>query len=954
MIGGDAGVGKTRLVKHLAARAEDVGGRAVVAHCVDLGDVGIPYLPFSEALRLLADGHDAVADVLATRPALARLLGPTGAPTTDDPAGASVDRLPLLDGIATTLAAAGAPGAPLVLVVEDLHWADPSTRDVLRFLVTRLRAEHLLLVLTYRADDVDRRHPLRPLLAELHRLDRVEHVELAPFTPDELRRFTTALQGGPLPEHHLADIQRRSDGNAFFAEELLAAGSIGGPLPWSLADVLHARLQDLPAPVHHLVRLASVGGRRVAEDLLLAVAARTPGLDGDGAAVTAVHGAVAHQVLTLEEDHLAFRHALVAEALYTDLLPGERAAAHRTFLAALLDDPDLGSAAERAHHALQGHDLTTALTSSWAAAQRARELLAPAEQRRHLEEVLSLWESVPDAADLIGHDRVHVALAAAGAAARHGQTVRAVQLARRAIEALDDDPVRQAGARHKLAQFLLDVDDLTGAVEQTDLALEALGDAPTRELAATLAVRGRIELNRDEDAAARDHLRRAMQVAEQVDAPVVEIEALASAAALESADPAEAVRLGEVAVRRAREVGAVMTEARCWQNLAVAHYEAGHLDEAEHVLARGIARTRETATSRSPFGVWMRLLTEVLRYVRGDLSDGGAPSDVPAPEAAMFAGVRAQAAVARGDTDALEQVDALRGLWDVDGFVALCGGSAGVDALTWAGRYDDAARLATDVTDHLARVWSPHFLGGIRLAALALGALAAGAEDPGARHDDGTRDTLRARADALVATAHDTARTGRTRSGELGPEGRAWLARADAEHARAVTALTDGPADPGRWEVTVAAFDYGHRYERARSRLRWAQALRAAGEPDRAAREAAETLAEAEAMGARPLAEATRTWARRARIALPGSRRTSSPLTDREDEVLALVARGLSNRQIGEELFITAKTVSVHVSNLLAKLDVSGRAEAVAVAARRGLLPLDVPAVPAGPRKERR
>jgi DNA-binding NarL/FixJ family response regulator len=154
-----------------------------------------------------------------------------------------------------------------------------------------------------------------------------------------------------------------------------------------------------------------------------------------------------------------------------------------------------------------------------------------------------------------------------------------------------------------------------------------------------------------------------------------------------------------------------------------------------------------------------------------------------------------------------------------------------------------------------------------------------------------------------------------------------------------VAATGGEPADPDLWQATVREFDFGYRYEVARSRFRWAQALRAVGDRNAAELEAAEALREAEAMGARPLADALRAWARRARLPLPGVRReATSTLTEREEEVLALVAQGLSNRQIGERLYISTKTVSVHVSNVLAKLGVSGRAEAVAVATRRGLL----------------
>ncbi|MCK0117532.1 AAA family ATPase [Isoptericola sp. S6320L] len=943
LVGGDAGVGKTRLVTHLATQAAQTGGRVVVAHCVDLGEIGIPYLPFTEALGHLQrptgtddDVASCVAELIAERPALARLLDPAGPRTAQDDQHA--ERLPLLDGLASTLAAAGRPGAPLVLVVEDLHWADPSTRDVLRFLVTRLRTEHLLLVLTYRSDDVDRRHPLRPLLAELHRSERVDHVELDPFTAGELREFTTALNDGPLPEADFTEVLRRSEGNAFFAEELVAAGLASGMLPWSLADVLHARMQHLDPGVQQLVRLASVAGRQVREDLLRAAAERTPGLDAATTA-TALRDAVTHQVLAVEGAHLAFRHALLAEALYLDLLPGERTAMHLSYLAALLDSADLGSAAERAHHAQQGHDLPTALAASYDAAVRARDLLAPTEELRHLEQVLSLWDSVPDAVARVGVDRVEVALDAAAAASRNGQPQRAVQLTRRTVESLDADRRRQASLRHVLARYLLDVEeDMTEATRQTDLALAALPAEPTEDLAATLAVRGRIEMNRDADDAARDFLERAVDVAHRARAPQAEADALASLAVIEVGDPETAARLIESAMHRAIDAGSLAAEMRCRYNLATTWYYAGRLDDAQELLRQGLARAEETGTTRSSTGISMRMIAELLRYVRGDLTEAPRRDGVPALEAMVLESAGLYAAVARGDERVLERTAALQKDWDVDGFVALISGGCRIDALTYAGRYDEAVDLAEAVVAHLGAVWSTYFLGRIWISALALAALADAAEEAAVGPADAQQAERREAGDALLAVARETAERGRPRGGVLGPEGRAWLRRAEAEHAR-LAAATDGtPADPALWEAAVREFSYGYRYETARSRFRWAQALRAVGDRSAAELEAAEALHEAQEMGARPLTDTVLAWTRRARLAVPGARRESSTLTEREEQVLTLVAQGLSNRQIGEQLYISTKTVSVHVSNVLAKLGVSGRAEAVAVATRRGLL----------------
>ncbi|MFI2104200.1 AAA family ATPase [Isoptericola sp. NPDC019693] len=949
LLGGDAGVGKTRLVTHLADAARDAGARVVVAHCVDLGDVGIPYLPFTEALTELR-GVPAVAGVVAERPALARLLDPAGGA---EHGADHAERLQLLDGVAGSLAAAGRAGSPLVLVLEDVHWADESTRDVLRFVVARLRSEHLLLVATYRSDDLHRRHPLRPVLAELYRQRPVEHVELSPFTPDELREFTTATRGEPLDEAEFDAVRSRSDGNAFFAEELLDAGQSSAGLPWSLADVLHARLQRLDPAVQQLVRLAAVAGRQVDEALLRATAPRLPGLEAPGAADAALREAVAQQVLGVEGQQVAFRHALVAEALVLDLLPGERTRMHRAYLDALTADPALGKAAKRAHHALEGHDLPAALVASRDAARSAATMLAPAEELRHLEQVLSLWESVPDAAELLGTDRVDVALDTAAAASSAGQASRAEQLARRAVEGLDDDPERQARLRHVLVRYVLDLEDLDDALAQSTRALDVLlpgatgaggpaagaqvpDDAATSELAWTLAVHARVLLNNDRDDEAGAFARQAVDVARRADAPDAEADALTTLAMLEVGTPDAAADLLDLARQRAVAAGDLRTEMRCWYNLAATHFYAGRLDLSARVLDAGMERARSTGVTWGAYGLEMVDLAQIRAYITGDLAPWPLPEGAPASVVPYLSAGGLYARVAREGGDAIGAAQDMRAHWGNDGQIALIAGGTQADALTWAGRYDEAVATAEEVATHLGTTWSEFFLGRIWLSALALAALAEDAES-GSHAADAAQDLID-RGDALLAVARETARRGRPRGGRLGPEGRAWLKRAEAEHSRLRAALTGSPAEPELWEATVREFDFGYRYEVARTRFRWAQALRAAGDVPAAEVEAAEALGEAVDMGAAPLADAIHAWGRRARVPLPGARRTSSLLTEREEEVLVLVAQGLSNRQIGERLYISTKTVSVHVSNLLAKLGVSGRAEAVAVAHRRGLI----------------
>ncbi len=932
LVAADAGVGKSRLLAHLADLATASGATAVTTHCVDLGDVGLPYLPFAEALAQLRGLGDAVDRVVRARPALGLLL-----PSDGGPGGIGLDdaasRLQLFDGIAAVLAASGRPGAPLLLVVEDLHWADPSTRDVLRFLVTRMRAEHLLVVASLRTDDLHRRHPLRPMLAELARHPRVERLDLPPFTPEELRAFTTAVTGSALPEEALRRVLDRSEGNAFFAEELLQGGRETGALPGSLTDVLRARLERLDPPVQALARVASAAGRRVDEPLLRAVAARG-GMVAPDDVDAALRDAVAGHVLVGEEGRLAFRHALLAEAVYADLLPGEQTALHRAYREALVDAPGLGTPAQLAHHAARSHDLPTALRASRDAAREAARVLAPAEELRHLETVLELWDAVPGAADLLGEDRVAVLRAAAVAANRAGEDDRAVALAREAVAGAAGDTARRAPLRSELARYLMTVDlDDEGFDHATEALAEYPAGEPDRARAWGLAIHAwaALGVGRDEDA--ERSARAAVAEAQRAGEPAAEADALATLAVLVVGDPDRVVELLERALDRAREAGNLVTELRCHLNMASTRYYTGDLARAAELTTAGVARARETGLSWSGYGVQLQLFSELVRYATGDLSAPGVSVDLAPPSgAASLAAVQLYAAVARGDADAVQRGRALEPEWHRDGQVALVSGGCTVDALTWAGQLDEAVALALGLIEHMGAVWDDYFLGGIWLAALGIAALAAAAAaerlagaDPAGRVELGTR---------LLDRAVTTARRGRPRGGRLGPEGRAWLARAHAEHSR-----LRGEPDPAAWATAVAEFSYGYRYEVARSRWRWAEALLESG--DRAAAQVQASLAECAAreMGAVPLLTALGALARRGRLELPGARGTGGDvLTAREAEVLALVAQGLTNRQIGERLFISGKTVSVHVSNMLAKLGASGRAEAVGIAHRRGLL----------------
>ncbi|WP_224392259.1 AAA family ATPase [Pseudonocardia sp. ICBG1293] len=319
LLAGDAGIGKSRLATALGRAAAGAGVQVVVGRCLDAGGSALPYLPFSEVLAALAHAGTPL------RPVLHGLL--PGAEEAPRPTAGDGDsgRLQVFDAVAGAVRDAAA-GAPLLVVLEDLHWADRSTRELLAFLLARLGSQRLLVLGTYRSDDLHRRHPLRASLAELVRLPSVRRVELGPLSPDAALALVRARAAtGGVDEATLRRIAARSEGNAFYAEELVAAGSDG--LPGGLADVLLTRLDRLGGPARAVLRIASLAERSISHDLLRE-ASELSGADLDAG----LREAVSHHLLVPDPapgtESYAFRHALLREAVHDDLLPGERVRLH--------------------------------------------------------------------------------------------------------------------------------------------------------------------------------------------------------------------------------------------------------------------------------------------------------------------------------------------------------------------------------------------------------------------------------------------------------------------------------------------------------------------------------------------------------------------------------------------------------------------------------------------------
>ena len=962
LLAGDAGVGKTRLLDELASRAAERGVRVLTGHCVDLGDVGLPYLPFVDLLRpVVADPDLAPAaarspvlgGLLAVRPGAAVPVPPASEgrdltrplPNRATPQPGDDGRLQLFESIAALISEV-ASTRPLLIVLEDLHWADRSSRDLLRYLLARLVDDPVTVVASYRSDDLHRRHPLRPLLAELVRLPVVERLELAPLADEEVGTLVRGLaaSSGGVADSTVDDVVARAEGNAFYAEELLAAGLLGEALPMGLTDVLLSRVEQRSRAGQQVVRIAAVAGRRVRHDLVAAVGGLAPA-QLDEALAEVVHS---HLLVVSDDGRYRFRHALLQEAVLADLLPGERVRLHASIAAYLAATPGAGTAAERAHHARESNDLPGAFDASLEAAVAACRMGAPAEQLQHLETALALWSAVTDAAARAGRDQEALLLETAGAARTVGEVHRAVALLRSALDLLgpDADPATLARVHYTLAQAMVRVEDVAGAHRESAAAMALVpADPPSEVRTWAAATHARMSyslgLMDDGDAAAEEALAAADRLG--LDSAWSDT-AVSQLRARVGSDPAFVASRMEEALLRARRSGDVDVEMRVLFNLASIAFENGRIEETLSWTRRATRRAADLAIEWSFYPAELRHLQVTALYTAGEWDASLAEADLLARVPEMAAHVRAAGLlvqVGRGSSAARERLHWARSLTPrlrEHVLLGLVTAGSEIDLAAWDGDAQTAATVATSASRRLQQQWPDDHLGVLRLVGSALAPVADAAAAARLVRDVAGADRWVATGEELVAMAHSAVDVYARLVGEMGAEAAAWRARVAAEEAR-----LHGEADPELWRAAVDAFDYGHVYEVARSRWRLAEALLAADDRAGASEQARAAHETAVRLGATPLKAAVEALARRGRldVALAGVRPAESDavLTPREAEVLRLLAQGRTNRQIGAELYISEKTASVHVSNIIAKFGASGRTEAVAIAAQRGLLP---------------
>lgn len=944
IVGGEAGVGKSRLVNELGERAQAAGARVLVGACVELGGEGIPFGPVVEMLRALAGElePDELDRVLgAGRAEVARLLPELGDGSAAPAVADSAPRIQeLLLGAMTRLAAE----RPLVLAFEDLQWADQSTFELISLLVRGLSQRPVLLVYTVRSDELHRAHPFRRLAGRWEQQRVVERIELERLGEEAVRSQIEGIVG-ERPDGDLVErVFERSEGIPLFVEELVGAVRDGGVerdyLPPSLRDVLMARLDVLSDEAQDVLRVVSAAGRWAPDALLAAV------MDmAEAQRYAALREILEHQLLIVDPSGggYAFRHALARASIYEDLLPGERAQLHKAFAEALEQDsalagPEAGAAVMLAHHWLAAHDLPRALRASVRAGHATAAAAGPGEAQRHFETALELWSQVPEAEQRAGISHGELLSAAAQAAYYAGAVDRALALADQGLAETGADEDSEQLAR-LLTQRALILTDLAGEHDSIDMLEQAEkqlpSDSPSPASADLLATLARALMRHDEMGRASEVARRALQHAEAAGAVAPESDArvtLGIAIAHNGEFEAGTALLRE-GIAQGRQAGLPWTQARGYVNLSDALMMVGRYEEAVIAADEGLAVAEQSGLMRGA-GAFLRAnkAEALLRAGRWEQAAVDLAPGIEASGAFMAARtmLRAELHALSGrrreaQLDLREAKDHLGRSTSAQFSLPI----AWLDAELHRAAGDlDRARisvrqgLATPDADAVDRYRWPLAWLGMRIEAQDAQAARSIGQPVPQEAQQRVRELSELTAQLIVRS----------------PPDRCYRTLVEAERARFAN-----QDEVGAWRSAADAWrEVNEPFPLAYALLRQASALAADGRRTEVQAPLSEALRLAETMGAVPLAQEAHELARQVGLSLddgapPPSAEDPHGLTSREQEVLRLVAEGCSNGQIAERLFISRKTASVHVSNILSKLGVASRTEAAVVAHRAGL-----------------
>ena len=941
IITGETGVGKTRLVRELIGQERVT---LLAGSCVPMAGDPLPFAPLTQALRRL-DRTGTLNLQLERLPELARLVpgfAPARATRTADLAAAS--QLGLFQSVLDLVDRLGA-AAPVLHIVEDVHWADRSTLDLVRFLATNLTNERAVLLVTLRADAVVPATPLALWVAELARLENAERVELNRLDHEATARLVRQLAGDAADPEFIETTLARSAGNPLFAEQLVmqAIQNPGHPalLPATLHELLHARVHALPEDTQSVLRALAVIGRPAFVTLLAA----TTGTLVEQTETLLRPAIDQHVVEIRRDDAVAFRHPAFGEVVYAELMPAQRQRLHRATAEALQPPEGLGTgqrssaaadavSGELARHWFGAGDQERALDAAVAAGWAAERMYAFSDAHTNFTRALALMDDVPDSPQ----DRVRLLKHAGQAASLVGDSTEAVRLVEAAVTLTSDPPARAALlTRLGLIHYRAGRGSLTERCLREALALVPAGEESVvvARIHAGLALFGAAWSRLDD---AEESCRRGLAIARKVDARREEGLLVNASGLVEAAhgDIDSAARLLRQSLAIAAEVGNPDDLATAYINLSHVLGLGGRVDEIVEVAREGADVLTRMGLGRQRVSFLKANLAETLGNA-GRIAESGrviAEALSQHPRGIMSVPVLMQAgrvAMVRGDLDeAWEWLEQARVIVESENAPEsysryLVETEAEVEL--WAGRPVAAYDLVSEGLDLVRGTDEAAYAGA--LVALGLRALATEAEVHRDRESrkrlSGMRRTLDDARAWPAANQPDDAAVG------------AW--------ARAEATRLELASDPTAWAEAAAAWEtLGRPFPRAYARWREAEARLDSGVDAAAIDALRDAHTAALGLGAARLVQECERLAGWHRIDLVAEPVEAEPnaldkygLTPREVEVLAGLSAGRTNQEIADELFISVKTASVHVSNILRKLEVGGRQEAARVAHRLGV-----------------
>jgi DNA-binding CsgD family transcriptional regulator/tetratricopeptide (TPR) repeat protein len=940
LIRGESGIGKSRLTASLADRARAEGVLVAVGHCTPVSGGELPFGPFVELLSQIS-ATDALGDAVGTSwERLHSVLTVSGSSSGVLSPDVGLERSRLFTSVQWALRTIGA-SHPVLLVVEDIHWADSSSLDLLNYLARTAGQERLLLVLTCRDDALAHEATTRRAIREISRSGLTHDVHLQPFTAAEVRELLATSPVRLAHQHHDRVVEL-CDGNPFMALELAAHQEIGGAHTEALRHALLGPVDELPADARFALHVAAVLGEYIPHEVLEAA------IESTGCDVGATLRLLTQRGLLVEgAERYDFRHAILRESVVREMLHSEQTAAHRAAVRGIRLSRRDGSPAELpqlAHHLVAAGDHEAALPTVLAAADHARSVYAFAEARRQLGLAREmLWNRVDDPEGLSGTSGPDLARREAEMARWAGQPSAAVGLLRSCLETVPATGLDRSRLELELGEALWAVGDPAAALaacERSEEALSTVPGEPALRAQVLAAVAGGLVLTGRYDRG-REAAARAIALAEESGSTRSRLQAritLAIATARQGDLDAGVAQLRECLVE-AVAADAFKAVVRCFGNLAFLYSTAGRLGDVLDVAAEGARTCRRFGplllVAPTLAENWVHALVATGRWDEAEEVAQELEQQWAAEGMALALHLQlAQVAAARGSDAELD-----RHLAIIDGFAHLDDPytlhdvtAVRAEHLLWQGRADEASRITEEALTELrdqqdAGLVVSTCTWGLRAQAdlMTAATVRRTAEAPGPEH--------------LLETAREAAR----RDG--GALSSAHLLLCEAEAARAV-----GRPSTAVWSQVVECWQQmGCPYPAAYAQWRLAEDLfgaRARTQGTQALEAAANAVVR---LRCAPLESAVRTLARHAgvpweqldgptaepdAVALQPASPLPAPLTPREVEVLRLLTEGLSNQQIARRLFITESTASVHVSHILMKLGVANRLQAATAAQR--------------------